>query len=535
MKGCVFLLFVVSVWTNIESYIVNPGPQYIPTQGSIWPKPASVSTSNYFYSINPKNFNFVVKEWNCAILEKALEDYKNIIVQQIPPINGTTSIIEDEYYLGEMTELYVDLNRTCEDGDYPPLNMDEEYVVGIQKDGYFNLTSESIWGILRGLESFSQLLYYSDQTILINCTIVWDRPRYSHRGFLLDTGRHFIPLDKIYQIILGMSYNKLNVFHWHIVDDQSFPFVSSKFPELSSFGAYHPSLTYSPEDVANVIEFARLRGIRVIPEFDTPGHTRSWGQSHPELLTSCDSVQTGAYGPIDPSKNTTYNFLEKFFEEIRDVFKDQFIHLGGDEVDYDCWELDRNISDFMSENNITSYAKLEGYFIGKLLNITDRLNFSSIVWEEVFNNGVDLPQETIVHIWRDWTGALWRDTMQEVTKAGKTALLSACWYLDHLSSGGDWVSFYRCEPTDFTGTDEQKALILGGEACMWAEVVDKTNVVQRVFPRASATAEKLWSPKEDNFDSDLTARRLEEHTCRMNRRNIPAQPPNGPGYCISSF
>lgn len=111
-----------------------------------------------------------------------------------------------------------------------------------------------------------------------------------------------------------MAYNKLNVLHWHIVDDQSFPYQSQVFPELSAQGAFHPLLIYTPADVQRVIEAARMRGIRVMPEFDTPGHTRSWGVSHPEILTACQGQYEGKLGPIDPTKPSTYSFINKLFE-----------------------------------------------------------------------------------------------------------------------------------------------------------------------------------------------------------------------------
>uniref|UniRef100_A0A182T1K8 beta-N-acetylhexosaminidase n=1 Tax=Anopheles maculatus TaxID=74869 RepID=A0A182T1K8_9DIPT len=121
--------------------------------------------------------------------------------------------------------------------------------------------------------------------------------------------------------------------------------------------------------------------------------------------------------------------------------------------------------------------------------------------------------------------------LNKITRDGLPALLSSCWYLDHLSTGGDWRKFYNCDPHDFIGTGQQKSLVLGGEACMWSEVVNGHNILSRIFPRVSATAEKLWSAASVN-NADEAARRLEEQTCRMNHRGIPAQPPNGPGFCI---
>lgn len=121
--------------------------------------------------------------------------------------------------------------------------------------------------------------------------------------------------------------------------------------------------------------------------------------------------------------------------------------------------------------------------------------------------------------------------LYDITRSGFSAILSSCWYLDHLSNGGDWHKFYGCEPSDFPGDNEQQSLLLGGEACMWSESVDNSNILQRIFPRVSATAEKLWSPASVNNMVEA-ARRLEEHTCRMKIRGLPAQPPNGPGFCL---
>jgi hexosaminidase len=167
--------------------------------------------------------------------------------------------------------------------------------------------------------------------------------------------------------------------------------------------------------------------------------------------------------------------------------------------------------------------------------------------QQVYVNGVRLPPKTVVHI---WTGNRY-ELLYKVTRDGLPALLSTCWYLDHLATGGDWRKFYSCDPHDFNGTDLQKGLVMGGEACMWGEVVDDSNILQRysikkngakledqfcfslfrIFPRASAAAEKLWSQMHVN-DTEDAAKRLEEHYCRMRIRGIPAQPPSGPGYCL---
>ncbi|KAF7277868.1 hypothetical protein GWI33_009122 [Rhynchophorus ferrugineus] len=538
------LLFVLYLIGLSKAYIVNPGPLYVATKGEIWPRPQQQQKSDDYFVLSPRDFQFILSEnsGDCLILRSGFTRYFKILQQNTIPRfskrNQQKSVknVSEGEYLGVIGNLTVNLQGNCNDNDYPDINVDEKYQLNVTTDAVL-LSAPSVWGILRGLESFSQLLYLGADgyTVRLNSTVIVDYPRYKHRGLLLDTARHYMPLTQIYQVIDGLAYNKMNVFHWHLVDDQSFPFVSEKFPELSQLGAYDPLFVYDPDDVQNVIEYARLRGIRVMPEIDTPGHTRSWGVSHPELLTNCSALEEGALGPLDPTRERTYEFLKELLGEVKSVFKDQFIHLGGDEVGFECWQSNADVVAFMKTNNISTYEDLESYYIQKVINIANNLLFNSIVWEEVFVNGVSLPNDTIVHVWRDYGDYHWDETMRAVTAANKDALLSACWYLDHLQTGGDWKSFYECDPNDFGGSDEQAGHIIGGEACMWSEVVNEYNVVQRIWPRASAPAEKLWSPYIQvgtYFDYTETSQRLEEHTCRMNRRGIPAQPPNAAGFCL---
>lgn len=139
---------------------------------------------------------------------------------------------------------------------------------------------------------------------------------------------------------------------------------------------------------------------------------------------------------------------------------------------------------------------------------------------------VRMPPETVVQVWL----GDWRFLLSTFTRSGHRALLSECWYLDRVQGGGNWEKYYRCEPLDFSGTKKQKKLVLGGEGCMWGEAVNDHNILPRIFPRASAIAERLWST-QDTKDEKEAKRRLEEHVCRMNLRGVPAQPANGPGIC----
>jgi hexosaminidase len=533
-------LFVV--FGSILACCYAAEPAIKPTKGEVWPKPQQQETSEDYLVLRPHTFSFKgPANIGCPnFLNDAFTRYWTIIAT-LPSQQGQLSEVRgrpqkkfweaDDNFIGYLDSLKVELIGACaSEAVRPDLGDDENYTLTISNEGS-TLSASTIWGVLRGLETFSQLVYLEGESLVVNATIITDFPRFPHRGLLLDTSRHFQPVHIILQNLDAMAYNKLNVLHWHLVDDNSFPYVSRAYPELSEKGAYHPvSKVYEQSDVSKIIEYARVRGIRVIPEFDMPAHTVSWGFSHPELLTMCYfSNQTQAQiGPLDPTKNTTYTFLTNFFTDVVDVFSDSYIHIGGDNYStYFCWRSNPDIKAFMSENNMSSYGQLGNYFFQNVIRLLDSLNSKFLVWEEVFRNGVTLPNNAVIHVRED--GGF--DTLAAVTKAGKFGVYSTCWYLDQLSTGSDWQKFYECELLDFDGTDEQKKLVLGGEALMFSEAVNEYSIMPRVWPGASAVAEKLWSAQDVN-DVEAAKPRLEEHGCRMNRRGIASQPPNGPGVCL---
>ncbi|KYO48587.1 hypothetical protein Y1Q_0004000 [Alligator mississippiensis] len=412
---------------------------------------------------------------------------------------------------------------------YPGATSSEAYNLHVTEPVAI-LKAEKVWGALRGLETFSQLVYEDDYgSFFINESEITDFPRFAHRGILLDTSRHYLPLKTIFTNLDAMAFNKFNVFHWHIVDDHSFPYQSITFPDLSNKGSYSYNYVYTPSDISLVIEYARLRGIRVIPEFDTPGHTQSWGKGQKDLLTPCYNGEqpSGSFGPVNPILNTTYKFMTAFFKEISSTFPEVFIHLGGDEVDFTCWKSNPDVNKFMKQQGLgTDYAKLESYYVQKILDIVSSFNKGYVVWQEVFDNGAKLKPDTVVEV---WIGNQYSAELSRVTRAGFTTILAAPWYLDYISYGQDWKKYYSVEPLNFLGSQKQKSLVIGGEACLWGEFVDATNLTPRLWPRASAIAERLWSSQNVTNLSDAY-NRLTKHRCRMLGRGIAAEPVYA-GYC----
>ncbi|GAA54881.1 hexosaminidase [Clonorchis sinensis] len=370
---------------------------------------------------------------------------------------------------------------------------------------------------------YANLVIYTKQIIIKSQEII-DKPKFPHRGFLIDSSRHYLPVANILQFLDAMAMVKMNVLHWHIVDDQSFPFVSCKFPNLSAKGSYDPiHYVYSRNDVHRILDYSRKLGIRVMPEFDTPGHTLSWGEGDRKILTPCYSggVPDGTYGPMNPAEEYTYEFLVDLFEEVTKVFPEQMFHLGGDEVPYECWASNPRIQDVMTHLGFgKDYRRLQTYYTEQVISLVHKITEGyktvvPIVWQEVFDQGLRTHKDTIIQVWK----GDWQPEMNNVTAAGYSVLLSSCWYLDYISSGIDWYKYYDCDPTDFGGSPEQIARVHGGEACLWGEYVDETNLFSRAWPRGVPVAERLWST--GTLSRGEFAHRLDDLRCQMVNCLVP--------------
>jgi hexosaminidase len=381
------------------------------------------------------------------------------------------------------------------------LGEDESYhlVVSTTK---VELSAPNSLGILHGLQTFLQLVHITPQGFSAPVVTIDDQPRFAWRGIMFDVGRHFMPLPVIERNLDGMEAVKLNVMHWHLSDDQGFRVESRQFPLLQqkgSNGSY-----YTQAQVHEVIDYARARGIRVVPEFDMPCHTTSWFAGYPQLASGSGPYQIATKWGIldaamDPTRETTYEFLDKFLGEMTALFPDAYFHIGGDECDGKEWDANPRIQAFMRAHNLKDNAALQSYFTGRVQKLVAGHHKIMEGWDEVLQP--DTPRDVVIQSWRGPTA------LAIAARQGNRVLLSHGYYIDLNQPASE---HYLVDPLGGDGASlnaEQKARVLGGEATMWSEFVTPENIDSRIWPRTAAIAERFWSP-QDVRDVDSMYRRM---------------------------
>ena len=386
------------------------------------------------------------------------------------------------------------------------------------------LHAKTVVGALRGLETLLQLVESDPDGFFIPAARIDDAPRFRWRGLLMDVSRHFMPVETVKRTLDGMAAVKLNVFHWHLSDDQGIRVESKRYPRLQTLGS--DSLFYTQDEIREVVTYARDRGIRVLPEFDMPGHSTAWLIGYPQYastpgVSDMERHFGGSDAIFDPSKEAVYTFIDRFIGEMAPLFPDPFWHVGGDEVDARQWETAR-IRAFRRDHKLRDTGELHAYFNRRLTRILAKYNKRLIGWDEVLHP--NLPKNSVIQSWRGV------DQLAKATASGYTSILSAPYYLDHIDTAEE---HYAADPIPLWTelTPEQQALVIGGEACMWAEHVTPETVDSRIWPRLAAIAERFWSPRDVIQVNDMYRRlwimneRLEQfglgqvgHVARMVRR-----------------
>ncbi|XP_006654923.1 beta-hexosaminidase 1 [Oryza brachyantha] len=501
----------------------------------LWPLPKSFTSGSQTLLVDPDlALDAQGPGGGAAAVAEAFERYRKLTFS---PWAHAARNGSGGYDVARLAVVVASADETLE------LGVDESYTIYVAAAGGVNsivggatIETNTIYGAIRGLETFSQLCVFNYDTKNVEVRHapwhIQDEPRFAFRGLLLDTSRHFLPVDVIKQVIDSMSFSKLNVLHWHIIDEQSFPLEVPSYPNLWK-GSYSKWERYTVEDARDIVSYARKRGIHVMAEIDVPGHAESWGKGYPKLWPSLKCRE-----PLDVTSNFTFEVISGILSDMRKIFPFGLFHLGGDEVYTGCWNTTPHVRQWLHEHNMTTKDAYK-YFVLKAQEIAINLNWIPVNWEETFNSFKEnLNPLTVVHNW------LGPGVCPKVVEKGFRCIMSnqGVWYLDHLDV--PWEDFYTSEPLAGINNTAQQKLVLGGEVCMWGETADTSDVQQTIWPRAAAAAERMWSQLEAISAQDLETTvlaRLHYFRCLLNHRGITAapvtnsyarRPPIGPGSCF---
>ncbi|XP_028044943.1 probable beta-hexosaminidase fdl isoform X5 [Monomorium pharaonis] len=460
------------------------------------------------------------------------------------------------------------------------LDTDESYKLELAPRGKVleaRITGRSYFGVRHGLETLSQLIWWDEAAgkqgalrVLTQATIE-DKPAFPYRGLLVDTGRQFFPVEELKRVIDGMAATKLNTLHWHLTDSQSFPFDSTQFPEMARWGAYSGDHIYTPDDIKDLADYARIRGVRIVVEIDSPAHAGAgwqWGAEHGfgELALCVDQQPWSSYcgepncGQLNPINEHSYRILEGLYRELLDLTEVRdLVHLGGDEVNLECWAQYGNITLAMQAQNMTDHHALWAEFETKMLQRLIRANRDKvpkavILWSSPLTKRpyITMYFDQKIHVIQSWGGSNWPET-PDLLEDGFRVILSHvdAWYLDcgfgRWRESGEaacgeyrtWQTVYNHRPwKDYL--PQQLPLVLGGEAAIWSEQTGQSSLGPRLWPRASAFAERLWSdlPTNSYSTDENVYTRLAMHIEVLNSRGIktesmwPQWCSQNPGKCL---
>jgi hexosaminidase len=454
---------------------------------NLMPMPSSVQRGAGQLAIN-RSFSVAVTGFHDASLDRGIQTFTGqvavrtgMFLKSGPGANPTLTIQADH-------------GREA----VQKLGEDESYELTVT-DSSAKLTAPTPLGVLHGLQTFLQLVDITPSGFAVPAVTIKDQPRFAWRGLLIDVSRHFVPLDVLRRNLDGMAAVKMNVLHWHLSDDQGFRVESKRYPKLTGVGS--EGLYYTQSEIRDFIAYAHDRGIRVIPEFDIPGHSRSWFVGYPELASGPGpyTLEAGDVDPVmDPTQEGTYKFLDKFIEEMAALFPDAYFHIGGDEVNPKQWDANPKIQAFIHAHNLKNHQDLQAYFNQRLQKIVSQHHKLMIGWDEVLHP--DLPKTVVIQSWRG------QQSLATAAQQGYSGLLSFGYYVDLM-----WPAarHYAVDPMSDAAANlspEEKGRILGGESCQWAEWITPENLDSHIWPRNAVIAERLWSPQEIKDVSSMYAR-----------------------------
>jgi hexosaminidase len=439
-------------------------------------------------------------------------------------LDGRTGLFLEQSFLTKVNESpEAELQINCTRNGKIEINEDESYQLTIASNKIIiNATNDL--GALHGLETLLQLLQNNNISFYFPVLEITDSPRFTWRGLMIDAARHFQPVDAIKRNLDAMASMKMNVFHWHLADDQGWRIQLKNHPkltELASDGNF-----YTQEEIKNIVTYADERGILVIPEIDVPGHASALLTAYPEIgskvgegkITYEVQRNSGIFNStLDPTNPKTYEILSSIFDEVCPLFSGSYFHIGGDENNGKEWNANPAIQQFKKDNNLANNHDLQTYFNMKLIPMLKKHNKKLMGWEEIMTE--NMSKDAIIHAWRGTNeGQEAGGALIKAAKSGYNTVLSNGYYID-LMLGLESHYMNDPLPKKIILSQEEKARVLGGEAAMWSELVTPLNIDSRIWPRTAAIAERLWSNAEVN-DMNSLRKRLKTISFRLEELGI---------------
>jgi hexosaminidase len=493
MKNTIFLLISL---ISMASF----GQQKL-QELNLMPWPQEITIGNSQFVIQP---NFTI-----AIPENSSERVTNATTKFLRRLSGRTGVFINEGFAFETSfvenpsvEIFYEREGKLE------INEDESYQLQVTASK-ITITTITDLGVVHALETLLQLTTTTTSNYNFPEVIIYDFPRFTWRGLMIDVARHFEPVDVLKRNLDAMAAVKMNVFHWHLTDDQGFRIESKTHPELHELGS--DGMYYTQEQIKDVVQYAGNLGIRVVPEVDVPGHATAILTAFPEI-GSKDTIFTlernsGIFdATLDPTNEKTYEILGDLFGEMAALFPDEYVHIGGDENEGKHWDESEHIQAFMKANGIETNHDLQTYFNIKLEVILRGYGKKVMGWEEIMTD--KMPTTALIHSWRGVNeGVAGGGSLVTAAKLGFNTVLSNGYYIDLMYPVSE---HYLVDPMPKNNdlTLEEKARILGGEATMWSELVTPLTIDSRIWPRTAAIAERFWS-SGDVTDLESMYKRLE--------------------------
>lgn len=452
-------------------------------------------------------------------------------------LDGRTGLFFEQDFLTKLNSApTAQLQINCTKSGKIGLYEDESYHLDI-KQNKITINATSDLGALHGLETLLQMLQNNSTSYYFPVSQISDFPRFTWRGLMMDVARHFQPVDVVKRNLDALAAMKMNVFHWHLVDDQGWRIQLKKHPkltELASDGFY-----YTQEEIKNIVKYADERGILVVPEIDVPGHASAILTAYPEIgskvvnisngnaegsakaaVVSTYSIErnAGIFSPtLDPSNPKTYQLLSEIFDEACPLFPGAYFHIGGDENEGKDWDSNPKIQEFKKKHKLVTNHDLQTYFTMQLVPMLKKHGKQLMGWEEIMTK--DMSKDAIIHAWRGPNeGVAVGKSLTESVKNGYKTVLSNGYYID-LVQGVEAHYLNDPLPKSANFTPEEKARVLGGEATMWTELVTPLTIDSRLWPRTAAIAERLWSA-EDITDLNSLRKRLAVVSFRLEELGI---------------